>query len=81
MNKTIPVYIECYDHYSELGWMSKKKFNKLNLAVIYVSGFLTEETDLCYKVSGQICGDGEIGDTFTIIKSSVIKIEKLPLAK
>ena len=79
MNKSIPVYIEAYDHYSELGWMKKSKLKSIKLAKIFVSGFLVEETDIHYKVSCQICNDGEIGDTFVIIKSSVTRIEKLPI--
>jgi hypothetical protein len=81
MNKSIPVYIEAYDHFSELGWMTKGKFKSIKLPIIHACGFLTEETDLYYKISCQICSDGDIGDTFVIIKSAVIRIDKLPISK
>jgi hypothetical protein len=81
MNKAIPVYIECYDHMSQLGWMDKDEFKELKPLVIYAVGFLTEETDEYYKLSGQMCSDGDWGDTFVILKSTVIKIKRLPISK
>jgi hypothetical protein len=66
---------------SQLGWMGKEDFKELKPLIVHAVGFLTEETDEYYKLSGQICSDGDIGDTFVVLKSTVIKIKRLPISK
>ena len=82
MNKAIPVYIECYDHMSQLGWMSKDELKAIKPPTIHAVGYLVEETKDWYKLAGQICSDGDIGDTFLILKSTLVyPLKKISISK
>jgi hypothetical protein len=57
--------------------MDKEELKAIKPPTIYAVGYLVEETKDWYKLAGQICSDGDIGDIFTILKSTKIKLKKL----
>ena len=79
MNKIVPVFIEFFDHQSEPTWMNRTELHDFVPEQVYQLGWLVDEDETCYKVSGQICDDGDVGDTIVILKSTVKEIKKLKI--
>lgn len=76
-NKIYPVYLEFLDHVSESTWIDKHELTDFGPEIIHAFGWLVEETDDCYKVAGQVCSDGNVGDTMVILKSTVSLFKKV----
>lgn len=77
--KIYPVFIKFYDHASDSSWIDKHDLHDFVPNIVYQLGWLVDEDDMCYKVSGQVCDDGTMGDTMVIMKSSVIRVKKFKM--
>ena len=80
ISKVYPVFMIFYDHASTSSWMTRTELESFKPELIYQVGWLVNEDDQCYRVSGQVCQEnGDVGDTMVILKSTVTHFEKLKI--
>jgi hypothetical protein len=75
--KIYPVYIEFKDHASQSAWLNKNELTEFKPELVRQLGWLVDEDDTCYKVAGQVCNNGDVGDIMVILKSTIICLKKL----
>lgn len=59
--------------------MNKEDLSNFDANLVFQMGWLVGEDNKVYKVSGQLCDSGDVGDTIAILKSTVKKFKRLKI--